>query len=352
MTSRRALIVLSLVVVALTISASLDALARALPAGARVVAFVSAGTPERVTLVGRALTDPPPPRNAGFFSTVFTNVDVIESDELPSVPLTITLGDERYTTRTDGDGLFSLDVKPARALDVGTTRFTVQFGDVHLADDRTAHEGTVVVVDPAPGVAVVSDFDDTIVNTYVRDKTRMLALVVTAGAEDLEVVPSASRAYSLARDAGARAFFYVSGSPLALYERIARVLDEGGFPKGPILLKNLGEDSLFAHEEYKLGRIEALLERYPDLSFVLVGDSGEKDPEIYAELRRRHGDRVAAILIRRAPMTDVDHGRFKGMFVVDDHARRPELLADLVRAAERARARRALTDRSSHPQSP
>lgn len=334
-TTPRALCALSLVVGIAVVTASFEGRARALPSGARVVAFVSAGTPERITLTGRALTDPPPPKNAGLFSTMLTNIDVMESDELPSVPLVVTLGGERFSTTTDRDGLFSLDVTPARALDVGTTRFTVQLGD-----DPAAHEGTVVVVDPAPGVAVVSDFDDTIVNTFVRDKARMLSLVLTSGAEDLEVVPSAARAYGLAQEAGARAFFYVSGSPLALYERIARVLDEGGFPKGPILLKNLGEDSLFAHEEYKLGRIEALFARYPDLSFILVGDSGEKDPEIYAELRRRHGDRVAAILIRRAPMTDADHGRFAEMFVVDDHARRPALLADLVRAAERARARR------------
>jgi phosphatidate phosphatase APP1 len=322
--------VLSLVVGVSSVGAWAQHVARA-----RVVPYVSAGTPERITLVGRVVTDPPPPKQQGFLRTVLTHIDALETDEVPSARLELHVLGMHVEAVTERDGLFAVDVWPQKSpFAPGRIAYTAR-----LVGGEQAFTGTLVVVDPRPGIAVVSDFDDTIVNTFVRDKPRMLTQVLTTDPSGLEVVPGAPHAYQLAEQADARAFFYVSGSPLALYERIARVLDDHGFPSGPILLKNLGTDSLFAHEGYKLRRIEALLERYPHLSFVLVGDSGEKDPEIYAELRRRHPHRISGILIRRAPMSDVDRGRFKGMFVIDDHRAKPELLATLVRAALRSQER-------------
>jgi phosphatidate phosphatase APP1 len=52
------------------------------------------------------------------------------------------------------------------------------------------------------------------------------------------------------------------------------------------------------HGNHKLDKIGLILSYYPDMQFVLIGDSGEQDPEIYAEVVRRHPTSVRMIYIR------------------------------------------------------
>jgi phosphatidate phosphatase APP1 len=74
-----------------------------------------------------------------------------------------------------------------------------------------------------------------------------------------------------------------------------------GIPVGPLLLRELGMREVFkltSHGNHKLDKIELILSYYPDMQFVLIGDSGEQDPEIYAEVVRRHPKQVKVIYIR------------------------------------------------------
>lgn len=41
------------------------------------------------------------------------------------------------------------------------------------------------------------------------------------------------------------------------------------------------------------------IERTPHVCYTLIGDDGERDPEIYEEARRRWPERIDAIWIRR-----------------------------------------------------
>jgi phosphatidate phosphatase APP1 len=95
--------------------------------------------------------------------------------------------------------------------------------------------------------------------------------------------------------------FYVSSSPWNLYAMLREFLHVQQLPAGPLLLKDFGEHTLFSmneHGEHKLARIEEVFAAYPALPFILIGDSGEQDPEIYAEVVRHHPQRVKAIYIR------------------------------------------------------
>jgi phosphatidate phosphatase APP1 len=168
----------------------------------------------------------------------------------------------------------------------------------------------------------------------VANKPHLLWNTLTRNAAQLEPVPGANKAYQAAEAAGVGAFFYLSGSPLQLHDRISKYLERERFPAGVILLKNLGDDPLFTQLDYKVGRLEKLLATVPNLRFILIGDTGEKDPEIYAAIRDKHPERVAAIIIRRAP--GADHGppsRFTGMTVVDDYRGQHDVIAKLVTQA-------------------
>jgi len=75
-------------------------------------------------------------------------------------------------------------------------------------------------------------------------------------------------------------------------------LNVHGVPDGPLFLKDWSPSVLGKHRTHKLGIIRALLGTYPELPFVLIGDSGQEDPEIYHQAVREHPGRIRAIYIR------------------------------------------------------
>jgi phosphatidate phosphatase APP1 len=101
--------------------------------------------------------------------------------------------------------------------------------------------------------------------------------------------------------------FYVSSSPWNLYDLLDDFLALRGFPAGPLFLRDWGirprEGGLRDHRTHKLATIRRLLEVYPQLPFLLIGDSGQSDPEIYAEVVRSFPGRVPAVYIRDVSRT-------------------------------------------------
>jgi phosphatidate phosphatase APP1 len=116
------------------------------------------------------------------------------------------------------------------------------------------------------------------------------------------------------------AFHYVSASPWQLYLPLAALVCSNGFPAGTFHLKQfrVKDDTFFdlfqSPETFKLGAIEPLLARFPRRQFVLVGDSGEQDPEIYADLARRHPAQIRRIHIRDVTGEPADAARYLETF--------------------------------------
>ncbi len=164
-------------------------------------------------------------------------------------------------------------------------------------DDRR-FLGRVRLIQPA-GLSVISDIDDTIKITQVRDRK---ALVANTFLRPFQPVPGMGELYcGLGPDT---AFHYLSASPWQLYELLADFLREGGFPPGTFHLKpfRLTPASLFelfgSQEGYKTRAIEELLAAFPGRRFLLVGDTGEQDPEIYGRTARKHPEQVVGIFLR------------------------------------------------------
>jgi phosphatidate phosphatase APP1 len=101
---------------------------------------------------------------------------------------------------------------------------------------------------------------------------------------------------------GRNPIFYVSSGPWNLYDLLAEVFEIRGIPAGPIFLQDWGleEEKLLVrrHDDHKREQIDAVVATYPSLPFILIGDSGQRDPEIYADVARRHPGRIRAIYIR------------------------------------------------------
>jgi phosphatidate phosphatase APP1 len=166
---------------------------------------------------------------------------------------------------------------------------------VEVSTGRVTAASTVHVVPPDAPFLVVSDFDDTVAVTHVESKRQVLKSTFLRDGETQPAVEGMAALYRCLAASGAR-FAFVSGSPVQLTPRIARFLEKNGFPPAALFLRNLGPGTLAGYKEPVLRTLAA---RFPQ-PLVLVGDSGEKDPEIYAALSAARPGRVRRIYVRRA----------------------------------------------------
>jgi phosphatidate phosphatase APP1 len=164
----------------------------------------------------------------------------------------------------------------------------------------------VLVVDRAATLAVVSDLDDTVIESGITRGLEVLRLTLLTEVTERTPLPGAAelyRALSFPRGGGSVPVFYLSTSPWNLYELLTRFLVLRRFPAGPLLLTDWGPSrtNLFRvpTEEHKLTLIRALFTNHPALQVVLIGDTGQLDPEIYATIAQEAPDRVRAIYVRR-----------------------------------------------------
>ena len=152
---------------------------------------------------------------------------------------------------------------------------------------------------------VISDIDDTVLWTNVTNKLNMALMLARSNAHTRKPFKGVAAFYrALNHGAGGNEdnpVFYVSSSPWHLFAPLVEFLRVQDIPVGPLLLRELGLREVFkltSHGNHKLEKIELILGYYPDMQFVLIGDSGEQDPEIYAEVVRRHPTSVRVIYIR------------------------------------------------------
>ncbi len=151
------------------------------------------------------------------------------------------------------------------------------------------------------GLSVISDIDDTIKVSNVLDKKELIASTFE---REFRAVDGMARLYRRLERRGA-VFHYVSGSPWQLYPGLGEFRARAGFPFGSFHLRpfRLKDSTFFEFVKadqlpYKRGVIQEILRDFPLRQFIFIGDSGEKDPEVYASLARENPGRVRAILIR------------------------------------------------------
>jgi Uncharacterized conserved protein (DUF2183) len=168
------------------------------------------------------------------------------------------------------------------------------------------------------GLSVVCDIDDTIKHTQVRQRRQML--LNTFAREFIAVPGMAAWTQGVARSEGeSTAFHYVSGSPLQLMPPLLAFLRDNAFADGSMHLRDfsLRPSALLDDEatsRHKHAEITQLLADHPRRRFVLVGDSGERDPEVYGQVAREQPSRIAAVLIRDVTGEPADAERYRAAF--------------------------------------
>lgn len=246
-------------------------------------------------------------------------------NDAEQVWVTVALGDWVRETLTTGDGTFEVLFEDLYDLPLGLHAVRVSLSTRNTrAYQAQPAQGNFILHNPdSDRVGIISDVDDTILQTHATSKMRMLKTIFlnnyktqlpVAGMSDL------FRAIHYGPEGdGYDATHYVSSSPDNLYSRINLFLRYRNFPEGSIDLKNLGlgkgSDSIFDHEIYKMGKIRRILETYPRRRFVLFGDSGERDPEIYRRLVQEYPGRIVAVYIHNVTDEDPFSPRFQGQLL-------------------------------------
>jgi phosphatidate phosphatase APP1 len=269
-----------------------------------IVGYRGYGTPGRALVLGRVLQDdghlPPDPAHSAL-TNLIAAIKRLESDPLSFARVQTRLGDATHRIEADDEGFLRAWVPAAQPVAPGWHR-----ADLALVDSAiTATRGTAEVLIPAPDArfGVISDLDDTVLQSEVTRLVRAARLVMLENARTRLPFPGVAALYR-ALHAGldrrpANPIFYVSKSPWNLYEVVVEFLSLQDLPAGPLLLRDL--DLGFGapgRVEHKASTIAEILATYPALPFVLIGDSGQKDPEIYRALLHDHPGRIPAIYIR------------------------------------------------------
>ena len=263
---------------------------------------------EGVIVRGRALDDPlpsEPVEGEAVGDSVRRTLKQFVTDELPGVPLRVTVGDASVEALSDPEGYFLVRLRPtATSLTAPSTPGTVELAAPFRGLTDPHHTTFEVgVAPPEARFGVISDVDDTILETGVQRVGEMVKQTFTGSALTRTPFEGAPELY---RDlaAGVNPVFYVSSSPWNLHAFLVAFLDNREFPRGPVLLRDLLGTA--EGREQKSVRLHEILDLHPTLRFVLLGDSGEHDPQVYAELVRDYPGRIIAVYIREVRLDPGD----------------------------------------------
>lgn len=280
-----------------------------------VIGYRSYGTERRFLLLGRALQDEgllAPDESHSRWRNFREALKRFETDPVAHACVLARYGEVEATLEADDEGFLH------HWLELPSPVTTAGWQSVDLSLDGAAPDaksGTAHVLVP-PRTAkfgVISDLDDTVLQSQIATPLRAARLMLFENARTRLPFPGVAAFYrALVAGAGGdegNPIFYISSSPWNVHDVLAEFLDAQGIPLGPLLLRDwdLGL-SLVRNAGHKSALIREVFAAYPWMSFILVGDTSQEDPEIYTEALREHPGRVLAIYIRDVEASLVRRG--------------------------------------------
>ena len=255
-----------------------------------ILPYLGYGTPQMLRLCGRVLQDEgfrPTSDAERRWRNLVAFIKRLETDVVPGARLRAKFENISKETVSDRQGYFAVEIPDGKP---GWNEVALEL----VRNPEIRATGRVLVPPPEAQFGVVSDIDDTIVYSDVIRKWRMIISLAFSNARTRKPFKGVGAFYR-ALHRGVNPLFYVSKSPWNLYVPLLEYLEVQGLPIGPLLLRDFG---LRMNRNHKTEAIEAILNAYPNLMFILIGDSGEQDPEIYSDVVRRFPERIRAIYIR------------------------------------------------------
>lgn len=281
--------------------------------------YTSFGNTTSLYIKGRVMHDRGIETNADddFWDNLANMYSRLNSHEIKNAGIRVSYGDVTKDIISDEDGYFGFDFPmPSNVSSVYGWHFPqLELISSHIPFNSPVKASARVIVPPLSArFGIISDIDDTILKTNATSMIRM-AWNTFAHNSHTRIPFHGVAAFYRALYQGVSGneqnpVFYVSSSPWNLYDLLKDFISLQNIPEGPLFLKDYGfsHNKLFTegHEGHKPKKIKKIMDAYPEMKFILIGDSGQKDPEIYLDIINSVPDRILAVYLRDVTLDERD----------------------------------------------
>lgn len=228
------------------------------------------------------------------------------------------IGNEIFTINIDENGYFRSEFELTRVYTNKELNTLLKFYLDKECKDKiylpSVSKGAIKRILEQRKYMVISDIDDTVLITHATSFLKRIPQTIVKHAFKRKEVKEMSKFYNEMKHQGA-SFFYVSNSEMNLFWIIKLFLTTRHFPSGPIYLRyhKNWKDFISARKNYGIGleksqhkidRISYLVNKFPKSKFLLIGDSGQRDPYTYQHIAELYPNNISGIMIR-----DVSSGK-------------------------------------------
>jgi phosphatidate phosphatase APP1 len=249
-----------------------------------------------------------------------TIIELFSIKTIPFLKVTLHVGNATYETRAEADGYFRFQVPFQEAMASGWHTYEVTVDDEWNGKKYHAHSTEEFFLPYKTSYGLISDIDDTFLISHSRRSFKKLFLLLSKNVQARKPFDDVVKHYQLLSFASrthpqkdSNVFFYVSSSEWNLYDMIVRFSQLNGLPKAVMKLKKIksGLDDFVmtggGSHEHKLRKIHNIINFYPELQFILLGDDSQKDPEIYEEICRTFTGNIRAVYMRQTRKRNKPH---------------------------------------------
>ena len=247
-------------------------------------------------------------KDDGLLRNFWRRIKQVKADDIKNTNINLSINHETFKTKGDDEGYFEFNVTTKQLLPMGVQKIVL-----NIEGNKNLHETNATIVDNTSLIGIISDFDDTIIISDVSNKISLGINTMFKNYKQRTLVPTMLERFQkiLAQNPKGMpsTLFILSGSPQQLFTPVEEFLDYYHFPKHTLILKKAhGEnlDPLTDQFAYKTQKIERLIKLYPNMQWVMFGDSGEKDYQVYKAIEEKYPKKVKSYFIR-----DVKSGEIK-----------------------------------------
>ncbi len=322
----------------------------------QIIPYMGYATETEVHIRARALYDnglTPATDADNLWKNLLNAYRRVNSDEIPFAIVDVTVNGQTVQLVADEEGFFELHLTLEKPLDAKIMLHDVHFRLVGLPPDANVPgdladitaTGQVILPPKSAEYGIISDLDDTVIQTDAINLIRMARNTFLQNARTRLPFSGVAGFYRALQNGTKQAYnpiYYVSSSPWNLYDLLLDFFTVREIPFGTVFLRNFGFPEVYeeGHRTHKSDAIMKIMQAYPHLNFVMIGDSGQMDPEIYTEMAERYPERVRVIYIRNVTTAESRDAQVRTL--ADRlHARGIDMLLvkDTIAAAEDALGR-------------